>query len=149
MTGITHELAAFCADLTYDALPSKVIERAKLLILDTAGIIIRARHDAESTPSLMASVKRLGLTDGQCSVFGDNVAYAPPAAALVNGILAHSLDFDDTHAMASLHSSAPIVPAALAAAELSGASGRDFIAACVAGYELQIRLSLALRPSDH
>ena len=97
----------------------------------------------------MASVKRLGLTDGQCSVFGDNVAYAPPAAALVNGILAHSLDFDDTHAMASLHSSAPIVPAALAAAELSGASGRDFIAACVAGYELQIRLSLALRPSDH
>ena len=149
MAGITQELAAFCADLTYDALPSKVIERAKLLILDTAGIIIRARHDAESTPSLMASVKRLGLTDGQCSVFGDNVAYAPPAAALVNGILAHSLDFDDTHAMASLHSSAPIVPAALAAAELSGASGRDFIAACVAGYELQIRLSLALRPSDH
>ncbi|MGY8960684.1 MAG: MmgE/PrpD family protein, partial [Alphaproteobacteria bacterium] len=75
--------------------------------------------------------------------------FAPPAAALINGTMAHSLDFDDTHAEGSLHSSAPIVPAALAAAEMAGASGKDFIAAIVAGYEVQIRLSLALGPSDH
>ena len=149
MIDITRELAAFCANTTYEVLPSEVTERTKLLILDTAGIIIRARHDAESTPSLIASVERLGLDNGKCSVLGDNVNYAPTAAALVNGTLAHSLDYDDTHASASLHSSAPIVPAALAAAELSGASGKDLIAACVVGYELQIRLSLALGPSDH
>jgi len=59
------------------------------------------------------------------------------------------LDFDDTHAAGSLHSSAPIVPAALAAAEMAGASGKDLIAACVAGYEIQIRLALALDPTDH
>jgi len=68
---------------------------------------------------------------------------------MVNGTLAHSLDFDDTHAEGSIHSSAPIVPAALAAAEMTGASGKDLIAACVVGYEVQIRLSLALDPSAH
>ncbi len=149
MTNITRKLAEFSADLSYDALPADVVARTKLLILDIAGIIVRARHDAESTPSLMKSVERLGLMGGDCSVMGDGAAYAPTAAALVNGTLAHSLDFDDTHAAASLHSSAPIVPAALAAAEMTGASGKDVIAACVAGYEVQVRLALALGPSDH
>jgi 2-methylcitrate dehydratase PrpD len=153
MTDITRKLAVFSADLAYDELPADVVARTKLLILDIAGIIVRARHDAESTPSLMRSVERLGLMGGakgiNCSVMGDGAAYAPTAAALVNGTLAHSLDFDDTHAAASLHSSAPIVPAALAAAEMTGASGKDVIAACVAGYEVQVRLALALGPSDH
>ena len=149
MTDITRKLAEFSAGLTYNALPADVVARTKLLILDVAGIIVRARHDAESTPSLMAAVARLGLKGGKCSVMGDGEAYAPTAAALINGTLAHSLDFDDTHAAASLHSSAPIVPAALAAAEMTGASGKDVIAACVAGYEVQVRLSLALGPSDH
>jgi 2-methylcitrate dehydratase PrpD len=146
---VTEQLAKFAADLSYTDLPREVTERAKRLILDLTGIMIRARHDAESTPSLITAVARLGLSDGACSVAGDARAYAPTAAALINGTLAHSLDFDDTHAEASLHSSAPIVPAALAAAEMTGASGKDLIAACVAGYEIQIRLSLALNPSEH
>ncbi len=149
MTGITRTLADFAADLTYDDLPAEVIERTKLLIFDITGVMVRARHDAESTQSMISAVERLGLAAGDCSVLGDSRAYAPTAAALVNGTLAHSLDFDDTHAAGSLHSSAPIVPAALAAAEMAGASGRDLIAACVAGYEVQIRLALALNPSEH
>jgi 2-methylcitrate dehydratase PrpD len=68
---------------------------------------------------------------------------------MLNGTLAHSLDFDDTHAPASLHPSAPIVPAAFAAAEMTGADGKAAIAAIVAGYEVQIRLSLALDPAAH
>jgi len=147
--GITRELAVFAAELRYEDLPAAVAERAKRLILDLAGIIVRARHDAESTPSLIAAVERLGLAAGSCSVFGDARGYAPSAAALVNGTLAHSLDFDDTHAEGSIHSSAPIVPAALAAAEMADASGKELIAAVVAGYELQIRLSLALNPTAH
>lgn len=153
MTDITAKLAAFAADLSYDDLPDAVVARTKLLILDIAGIIVRARHDAESTPSLISAVERLGLkgtgSNVNCSVMGDDATYAPTAAALINGTLAHSLDFDDTHAAASLHSSAPIVPAALAAAEMAGASGKELIAACVAGYEVQVRLALALGPSDH
>tara|TARA_R110000787_G_scaffold285461_1_gene401080 strand:- start:1152 stop:2546 length:1395 start_codon:yes stop_codon:yes gene_type:complete len=149
MTDISRRLADFAAGLHYEDLPAEVVERTKLLILDTAGIMVRARNDAESTPAMVRAIERLGLATGDCAVPGDVKTYAPSAAALLNGTLAHSLDFDDTHAEASLHSSAPIVPAALAAAEMMGASGKDLIAACVAGYEVQIRLSLALGPSDH
>ena len=147
--GITRELAEFVDGLQYEDLPTEVTERAKRLILDITGIIIRARNDAESTPSLMAAVEKLGLSGGKCSVMGDTASYAPTAAALINGTLAHSLDFDDTHAEGSIHSSAPIVPAALAAAEMNDASGKELIAAVVAGYEVQIRLSLALNPTAH
>jgi 2-methylcitrate dehydratase PrpD len=148
MDDITNTLAGFCADLAHDGLPSEVAERAKLLMLDTAGIIVRARHDAESTPPMVRAVERMGL-GGDFTVFGDGARYAPPAAALLNGALAHSLDFDDTHAAGSIHSSAPIFPAAFAAGEMTGATGRELIAAVVAGYEVQIRLSLALDPADH
>ena len=61
----------------------------------------------------------------------------------------HSLDFDDTHARASLHTSAPIVPAALAAAEMAGVDGEELVPAIIAGYEIQTRLSMALGPADH
>jgi len=148
MDNITETLAGFAADLRHDALPGEVADRAKLLMLDTVGIIVRARRDAESTPPMLRAVGRMGL-GGECTVFGDTAGYAPPAAALLNGALAHSLDFDDTHAAGSIHSSAPIFPAAFAAAEMTGASGRDLIAAVVAGYEIQIRLSLALDPAGH
>ena len=148
MTGITSRLAEFSADLKFEDIPEEVVTRTRLLILDITGIMVRARHDAESTPSMIGAVQRLGLNQGSSLVLGDPTGYVPSAAALINGTLAHSLDFDDTHAAASLHSSAPIFPAALAAAEMTSASGRDLIAACVAGYEVQVRLSLAPVPGD-
>ena len=146
---ITRILAEFADDLSYDDLPENVRDRTKTLILDITGNIIRARHDAESTPPLLRAIARMGLGQGNSTVLGDGRTYSPVASAMINGTLAHSLDFDDTHAGGSIHSSAPIVPAALAAAELAGAEGDALIAAIVAGYEIQIRLSLALNPSDH
>ena len=149
MSAITRELAEFTAGISYAALPGEVQERVKALALDLVGIALRARHDAESTPAMVAAAHELGMTGGACTVIGDAESYTPPGAALLNGTLAHSLDFDDTHASASLHPSAPIVPAAFAAAEMAGADGQALIAAIVAGYETQIRLSLALDPAAH
>jgi len=149
MHNITEKFADFCEQIEFKKLPPEVIKRTKLLILDTVGIIIRARHDAESTPSLISSIEKLELNNGSCNVFSDNTGYTPSAAALLNGSLAHSLDFDDTHAEASLHSSAPILSAALAAAQMQNSSGQDLITACVLGYEIQIRLGLAGGSSSH
>ncbi len=149
MTEVTRHLSEFAADVRYNDLPQPVRERPKLLLLDLVGIALRARNDAESTPSLIRAAEKLGLAGGALSVVGDAQGYTPPGAALVNGTLAHSLDFDDTHAAGSIHPSAPIVPAALAAAEMVGADGQELIAAVVAAYEIQIRLSLALNPTDH
>jgi len=149
MIAVTRELAEFASRISYDTLPVEVRERVKALVLDLVGIALRARNEAESTGPMVAAVRRLGLAEGSCTVIGDAAGYAAPGAAMLNGTLAHSLDFDDTHAPGSLHPSAPIVPAVFAAAEMAGADGRAAIAAIVAGYEVQIRLSLALDPAAH
>ena len=86
----------------------------------------------------------MGLAAGNAGVFGDAARYTPAGAAFLNGALAHSLDFDDTHAAGSLHPGAPVIPAALAAGEMAGASGADVLAAIVAGYEVTCRVALAL-----
>jgi 2-methylcitrate dehydratase PrpD len=146
---ITTELSAFAAGLRAEALPPEVSARARLLVLDLIGNAVRARHDAESTPALLAAVRALGLAQGEARVFGDDAGYAPAGAALVNATLGHSLDFDDTHAEAVVHPGAPVIPAALAAAEMVGASGAEALAGIVAGYEVALRLALALPAGAH
>lgn len=146
----TATLAAYVAGLTYDDIPADVLARAKALTLDFLGSAVRARSEAESTPSLLAMLKALGLdSDGDATVCGDGRTYTPAVAALLNGALGHSLDFDDTHADSSLHPSAPVVPAALAVGEIMGSSGRDVLTAIVAGYEVCCRLGNALDPTSH
>ncbi len=146
---VTRILAEFCAAASVDSLPPEVVTRAKLLTLDTAGIAIRARGESESTPALIAACEALGLAKGSSSVFGDPQGYAAPGAALINGTLAHALDFDDTHAEAIVHASATVLPAALAAAEIANADGATLIAGIIAGCEVSCRLGLALQAGDH
>ncbi len=147
--GITTDLAAYCANLRLQDLPPEVVARTRQLVLDLVGNIVRGRHDAESTPALLAACRALGFAGGSCGVFGDADSYTPAGAAFLNGALAHSLDFDDTHAAGSLHPGAPVIPAALAAAEMTGASGAVVLAAIVAGYEVTCRVALALPAGAH
>src|SRR3954470_8607202 len=119
--GITSQIAEFCANIKLSSLPPEVVTRARFLLLDLAGNIVRARHDAESTASFVATVRAMGMANGNSGVFGDAARYSPAGAAFLNGALAHSLDFDDTHAAGSLHPGAPVIPAALAAGEMVGA----------------------------
>jgi 2-methylcitrate dehydratase PrpD len=147
--GVTSELSRFCADISLDRLPPDVVRRARFLVLDLVGNIVRARHDAESTASFLAATRAMGLAAGNAGVFGDASRYTPAGAAFLNGALAHSLDFDDTHAAGSLHPGAPVIPAALAAGEMVGASGADVLAAIIAGYEITCRVALALPAGEH
>jgi len=147
--GVTAALSAFAAGIRLDALPPEVVSRSRFLLLDLVGNIVRARHDAESTASFLATTRAMGLASGNSGVFGDAARYTPAGAAFLNGALAHSLDFDDTHAAASLHPGAPVIPAALAAGEMTGASGADVLAAIIAGYEITCRVALALPAGEH
>ena len=150
MADETATLAAYVANLKFEDIPHEVLERAKVLTLDFLGSAIRARRDAESTPSLLKMLEALALDGkGESTVFGDSKTWTPAVAALLNGALGHSLDFDDTHADSSLHASAPVVPAAFAVGELTCASGRDVLTAIVAGYEVCCRLGNALDPTSH
>jgi 2-methylcitrate dehydratase PrpD len=146
---VTRALAEFTAGIRLDALPPTIVERARFLLLDLFGNIVRARHDAESTPSFLAAARSLGLAAGSAGVFGDASRYTPAGAAFLNGALAHSLDFDDTHAAASLHPGAPVIPAAVAAGEMAARSGAEVLAAIIAGYEVTCRIALALPAGEH
>src|ERR1700678_1977413 len=131
----TATLAAYVAGLRFEDIPEEVRARAKALTLDFLGSAIRARRDAESTPSLFKTLEALALDGrGEATVFGDNRTWTPAVAALLNGALGHSLDFDDTHADSSLHPSAPVVPAGVAGGGLGGGAGRDALTARVAGH---------------
>jgi len=146
----TATLAGYVAGLKFEDIPPEVLDRAKVLTLDFLGSAIRARCDAESTPSLLKMLEGLALDGkGEATVFGDAKTWTPAVAALLNGAFGHSLDFDDTHADSSLHPSAPVVPAAFAVGEMVGASGRDVLTAIVAGYEVCCRLGNALDPTSH
>jgi 2-methylcitrate dehydratase PrpD len=148
---ITRKLAEHAATLKYSDIPESVRERAKHLIADFVGIAVRAAHDAESTPSMLASAKVLGSagSDGaSATIFSMPGKFAPPVAALVNGAIGHSMDFDPMNTPASLAPSPSAIPAALAAAEMTGASGESILTAIVAGYDVTCKISQALDPAD-
>lgn len=148
MPPVTATLAAFAATLDADALPLEVLQRTELLLMDLIGIMVRSQ-DVDSTDVLKQGLRELGLGGGSCRVPGDRERWTPHAAALIAGAAAHSLDFDDTHARAQLHPGAPVIPAALAAAQMVGASPRRLLSGIVAGYEVMIRVALGLPPLPH
>ncbi len=149
MSHLTSALARHVCTLTPEALPGAVRDRTALLVLDLWGIMLRARFEAESTASFIATLGALGLDQGASRVVGQAQGCTPYGAALLNGSLAHSLDFDDTHAAGSVHPGAPVIPAAMAAAQMPGADPAALPAAIIAGYDVVCRLSMALVPSTH
>lgn len=145
---VTATLARFAANLRFDDLPAEVVERTQILFLDLAGIIVRAQ-ELDSSLAMKAALRDLELTRGSLRVFGSDETWTPEAAALLAGATAHSLDFDDTHAKAMLHPGAPVIPAALSAAQMVGADTRTVIAAIVAGYEVMIRATYGVNGIKH
>ncbi len=114
-----------------DAVPETVRLAADRAILDTLGVIAAgARHAT-------VIALRNGFADGggTCSLVGGGTA-SPAVATLINGAAAHVWDFDDTSYTGIMHGSAVVLPAALAVAEETGADGRAFLTAFVAGSEI-------------
>lgn len=144
---ITRELAAYCASLSYDDLPPETLDRAKQVLLDTLGIAIGSGR-AASTSTVLETVDHLD-GGGSATVLASGERASPAYAALANGTLAHSLDFDETHRAGSVHAAAPVLGGALAVAEEADASGRRLLAAFVGGYEVTARLGMALNSEAH
>jgi 2-methylcitrate dehydratase PrpD len=134
-------LAEWAGGVTYADLPAPVVRAAQDRLLDTLGVALAGASSDAGQIARRRAVAWGGPTEA--GLFGENLRVPAPMAALVNGTYSHALDFDDTHLPSILHPSAPLVPAVLAQAESRGASGRDLIAALVAGYEVGCRLGMA------
>ncbi|MBM3791203.1 MAG: MmgE/PrpD family protein, partial [Acidobacteria bacterium] len=134
-------LASFAAGLRYETLPEPVARSIRERILDIAGLCLAS---SRLETSFMARKVALAWGGpGEATVYGYGDRLPAPGAGFVNGTLAHSLDFDDTHLPSVLHPSASVVPAALAAAQAEGGDSHAAIAAAAAGYEVCVRTGMA------
>ncbi len=137
---IALDLAQRITALNYDSLPPAAIHWAKVGILDTVGVILAGSRENAARLAGLA----LASGAGPSHVFGSDRRVNPLDAALVNGAASHALDFDDCNNTFGGHPSAPILPALFALADETGASGRDFLAAYVAGFEVETKIALGV-----
>ncbi len=126
--------------------PADTRVRAAMAVCDTVGVILAG------VPEPAASVVRSTITaesKGPCRVLGTSLQTGTDDAAISNGVAAHALDYDDMCFVSLAHPSCVLVPAILAAGELTGASGRDVLDAYVVGFELECRLGLVMNPRHY
>ena len=145
----TEKIADFVVNLRYEDIPPEAIRAAQNMVLDSLGCGIGTPHYNvwKATTSLKVAKLFGEKPESTCLVSGEKL----PAmwAGFYNCILCHGIDFDDTHKAALTHTGAPISAGCLAVAEAVGASGKEFIAAVVAGYEVAVRVGMAVMPSHY
>jgi 2-methylcitrate dehydratase PrpD len=135
----SETLAEFALGQSFEALPPSVLEKTKLLVLDGLGLALAAAREDFAGKTLRA-LRLLGHSD-DATVIGVKERVPVASAPLLNGMLIHAFDFDDTHHPLVIHNTSVVMPAALASAEWLGVSGKDFITACAVGFEVSLRVA--------
>jgi 2-methylcitrate dehydratase PrpD len=138
---LLQEVSRFAAGVRDGNFGPEILQDARRRTTDIIGIALAA--SGMEPARIVGGVIEDWGGEEQAGVIGRGERYPAASAALMNGTLAHSLDYDDTHLPSVLHPSAAVVPAALAAAEFSGAKGRDLLTAVAAGNELVVRVGMA------
>ena len=141
-------LADFAAGLSYEGLSPELVRTVKHSVLDTLGgcIIAGAAEPAARIASgVLADLGGIPESTVLPGTARTNCLFA----ALANGVAAHALEMDDVHREAIIHPSAAVLPAVLAVAERTGASGRELLVAALAGMEVFIRVSLGVGKSHY
>jgi 2-methylcitrate dehydratase PrpD len=140
---ISQQIAEFAANLAPEAIPAEIRECAKLHVLDVCGTALAATR-FDFAQHALAGISNIA-EGGNNTVIGMNVKLPMRDAVLMNGILAHGLDFDDTHPGAIVHPTASAFPCALGLAEQRDAAGADLLLAYILGVEIATRLGVAAR----
>ena len=143
----SERLADFAVNLKYESIPSEIVSKAKLHLLDSIGIAFASGTEPFAKSLGEASKSLVGLQ--QSTIFGSKRLSSCENAVLVNGTLIHGIDYDDTHIPAIIHPSAVVVPTVLACGEARRISGKKALEAIVLGYELITRLGLAAGGKFH
>ena len=146
---LSERLVADWYRIDADTIPQSVRDKTVLCLKDTIGVALAARSLGVGLAASQVALEAGG--PAHASIWGAGAAASVEDAAFANGMLAHALDFDDTHAAAIMHSSAVIVPVALALGEKLKLPGREILASLIVGYQIAARLGrLAPGPfQDH
>src|SRR3954447_23929321 len=142
---LSRQFAAFVADLTYEALPDAVIDRAKGVTLQALSSALVA-HDMPASRQALALMREEAGGGGAATVLCHGAKLTKAGAAFVNAETIFAGGKWDTFRMLT-HPGTAIMPAALAAAETTGASGKAFLTGIAAGYEVMKRMASEFIPS--
>ena len=144
-----EELAHFAAGTPWERIPGEVRQHAKLVLLDTLGVMLAG----SAQPEVAAARARLTATGGSgATVYAPGFPTTDPrTAALLNGQAGRSIELCEGHRYVSCQGAVQVLPTALASAEWLSRSGRDTLAALIFGYEVAARLGAGLtaRPLAH
>ena len=137
MRTIAEKLVSRWHEMPASSFPTSVLERTALCFEDTVGVALAALGSHAGIPGV-----KLAATagPGAVTVWGTGTSAPLSDAIFANGMLAHALDFDDLHAPAVMHSSAPIVPTAIGLGEQLSCSPSEMLVAAAIGYEFAARL---------
>jgi 2-methylcitrate dehydratase PrpD len=143
-----HPLAQFAATLKWSDVPEAVQRKAEDLWVDWFGSVL-AGQSARPVQSITRFALSQGPASGVCEVIGQSTTTSPMMAALANAAASHVAEQDDVHNGSVFHPAAVVFPPAVAVAQSMGASGAQLMAACVAGYEVGIRVGEFLGRSHY
>lgn len=147
MTPAARQLAGWAVSLGLADIPEPTLEVAREHLIDTLGCGLAALGVGEGLAGLNIA-EQVGTAKGATAI-GVQAPVSTTAAALANGMLCHALDFDDTHEASLCHIGTVVVPAALAVAQVMGASGGELLAAVVAGSEIVARIGMGATGGFH
>lgn len=147
MDTISHKLAQFVTQLTFDDLSADQVYKTKTYFLDWLG----SAYAGQRQPPIRIMLEVVHSLGGkpESTVIPDNTKTMSLLAALINGASSHMVEMDDLHRESVFHPAAPIMPAVFAVAEREKASGKDLILGIIAGYEVGIRVAVSVGQSHY
>jgi 2-methylcitrate dehydratase PrpD len=139
-------VAAMADFVVRAAVPADARERAAIAFKDTIGVML-----AGAAEPAARIVQGLAQEDGlgTCRVLGTALRTSPGHAALANGVAAHALDYDDMCFVSLAHPSCALIPAVLAAGELTQSRPSTLLDAYVVGFEIECRLGTVMNPRHY
>jgi 2-methylcitrate dehydratase PrpD len=143
MKTLSEAYANYAVGLRFEDLPEEVVERVKYILLDFIGVSVAG---CECPGSLKLKEVLLSEGNGKATVLGCYKKTNLLNAALINGTISHYLDMDDGHKGSISHPAVAILPAMFALAETIHCTGREFITATVAAYEIMCRIGTVMQP---
>ena len=145
----TQALSEFVWQTGFDNLPAEVVEQAKLLMLDTLGCALGGRVWAQEEVSWITRFVETQRCTGRSTIFGEAKKSSAMNAALANGAMVHTIDFDDTHMPSISHLGSSLLATTFALGEQLQSNGKEVIAAFVLGFEVAGRIGRCVMPTHY
>ena len=143
---LLQKIADYAIKEQTSKLPAEVIHHAKRAVIDWYASLLPGSQVA---PAILLEQALAEDLDRGRARLGSGRRATLRTAALINGAASHSVEFDDIYRDAGYHPGSPVISAALAAAQASGASGEQFLRGVIVGYEVSTRIGEAVMPSHY